>query len=82
MNLGKYGLYIYKLAHMIAKMLTDYQLEPEVTVIEFIVNEKVKSIQTSLMIFLWVIHELMINTILILQLPLRENNSTPFLMAI
>lgn len=67
---------------MTAKMLTDYQLEPEVTVIEFIVNEKVKSIQTSLTIFLWVIYELMINTILILQLPLREKNSTPFLMAI
>ena len=44
MNLGKYGVYIYKLTHMIAKMLTGHQIEPEVTAIEFIVNKKVKPI--------------------------------------
>lgn len=67
---------------MIAKMLTDDRIEPEVTVIEFLVNEKVKRTQTSLMVFLWIIYELMINMISILQLPLREDNSIPFLMAI
>lgn len=57
--------------HMIAKMLTrSYR------------NEKVKSIQTSLMVLLWIIYELMINTISILQFPLRENKSTPFLTAV
>ena len=78
MNLGKCGVFIQKRTHGIAKMLTGYQIEPEVIDTGYIVIDKEKSTKMSLMVFAWIIYPLTINIISILLFPWRKNNSTPF----